>query len=99
PGPHVQEGKIGDSTPVPGPALADGGGIGVVVDGDLEPYVLLEEPLDRHFRPAVPSGRRRDEPLALVDGPGAGGAHSEHPVTGYDQVVEERERRPGRLGD
>ena len=67
---------------MPGPSLADGGSIGVVVDDDVKADMLLEEPLDRHFGPAVAPGRRRDQPLALIDRAGAGSAHAEDPLGG-----------------
>ena len=69
-----------------GPPFADGGGICVVVNDDLKPDVVLEEPLDRHFCPTVPPRRGYDEAPALVDRAGAGRPHSQHSFVEYPQV-------------
>jgi hypothetical protein len=60
---------------------------------------MLEQALDRHFRPAVPPRWRYDKPLALVNGPWARGSYSQDPLISYAEFSQVLASDLGGLGD
>ena len=84
---------------MPRPALADGSGVGIIVDNDVVPDVMLKEAFDRHLRPAVPPRWRYDKPLALVNRPRARSSYSEDPLISYAEFSQVLARDLGSFGD